>query len=136
MILVVVCMPIVPAVPLVGQAPLSDNLDNYETLFPLSYYGQALSICMRVLTDSKYNYDTETAADLCVGRLYRLASAVLQMEHCHMTQNRYPFEDIVYMLGLLGAVYKERQEAIRSNKVASCLLSSIEGRLALLLRNP
>jgi hypothetical protein len=113
-----------------------NELKSNERLFPLSCYGQAVEICMRVVSDHKHYYDNETAADLCVGRLCRLARAVEQMEDKHMTQQRYCSEDIVYILGLMGVVYKEQAEALASSVMASSLFSSIESRLALLLRFP
>lgn len=113
-----------------------NQLKLSERLFPLSCYGQAVEICMRVVSDHKHYYDTDTAIDLCLGRLCRLAQAVEQMERKHMTQQRYCSEDITYVLGLMGVVYKEQAELLAFSPMASRLFLSIESRLALLLRCP
>lgn len=105
-------------------------------LFPLSCYGQAIEICMRVLADRMHQYDRETAIDLCVGRLVRLSDAVIQMEHLHLTKKPYPPEDITYVIALMGIVAKERLEDLDLSKTALSLVTSIESRLALLLRYP
>lgn len=113
-----------------------DQLKSSERLFPLSCYGQAVEICMRVVSDNKHCYDADTAADLCMGRLCRLSQTVGQIERKHMTQQRYCSEDIAYILGLMGVIYKEQEESLSLNAMASSLFSSIESRLALLLRCP
>lgn len=106
----------------------------FERLFPLSWYGQAMEICMRVLTDSKHEYDQVTASDLCLGRLVRLSHTVKRMEYMHRTKKLYPYEDIAYMLALVSVVAKARQYELRANTVASSIVVAIKSRLALLLR--
>ena len=106
-----------------------------ERLLPLSCYGQAIQICMRVLADSKYQCDSETAIDLCVGRLCRLAQAVGQMEHKHKSSYGYPPEDIAYIIGLMGIVHQERQHDLKLSQTGLLLMMSIESKLALLLRH-
>ncbi len=110
--------------------------DYYERLFPLSSYGQAVEICMRVLTDHMHQYDKETATDLCVGRLLRLSDAVIQIEQMHAAKKQYPSEDIVYIIGLMGVVQKERREALEMSKTASSMVCAIESRLTKLLHYP
>ena len=91
---------------------------------------------MRVLTDHMHQYDKETATDLCVGRLLRLSDAVIQMEQMHAAKKQYPSEDIVYIIGLMGVVQKERREALEMSKTASSMVCAIESRLTKLLHYP
>ena len=111
-------------------------VDSSEQLLPLSHYGQAVEICMRVLSDPTHEYDQETATDLCVGRLVRLSDTVVQMEHRHRTQKPYPAEDIAYIMGLMGIVQKDRKQDLSSSHTALSVTQAIESRLALLLANP
>ena len=108
----------------------------YERLFPLTCYGQAVEICMRVLADHMHQYDQETATDLCVGRLARLSDTVIKMEQLHAIDKQYPPEDITYIIGLMGVVQKERQEALEMSKTAASMVSAIESRLTRLLSDP
>ena len=117
-------------------AVCNQTIDYCERLFPLSCYGQAVEICMRVLADPMHQYDRETTTDLCVGRLFRLSNAVVQMEHTHLTKKPYPPEDITYIISLMGAVHKERQEDLCLSQIALSMVASIESRLELLLRYP
>ena len=140
-VLLALCMPRIVQAGLAfsarpSQSMCSDRSVAPERLFPLSPYGQAVELCMRVMSDQQHCYDAETAADLCVGRLCRLAQAVKQMERRHMAQQKYCQEDVAYILGLMGIVCKERVESFAVNTLASSLFKSIESSLALLLRYP
>lgn len=130
-LLVVCCTAISAHVTAVCRQP-----DCCQRLLPLSCYGQAVEICMRVLADPIHHYDQETATDLCVGRLFRLSQAVLQMEGTQLAKKPYPSEDIAYIIGLMGLVIKMRQQDLTVSNGALTMVASIEARLAKLLHYP
>jgi hypothetical protein len=103
-------------------------------LFPISYFTQAVQVCMRLLTDVlNVNYDYETASDLCVGRLARLKSAVVRMENRQHQNIKYPHEDIVYLAALIRIVAQRRVCDVENNEQARCLIGSVETCLAHML---